>query len=183
MSVSTVSKLRGTGYNQVQTPRLDPQQQQLFSQAFGAISPSIGGAFGQLGQLAGGNAGAYEELEAPAFRNLQRGLGATASRFSGMGTGARRSGGFARETGDQSRQLAENLQGQRLGLQQGFMNQLMSLYSSLLGTETHENSLIQKQKPWWQELALSLGPGLAQAGTSFGGQAGLMKLFPKAFGM
>lgn len=183
MSTPAISSLKGTGYQQVSMPRLSPQQQQLFSQVFGAISPNIGQAYSRLGQLAGGDAGAYEELEAPAFRNLQRGLGETASRFSSMGTGARRSSGFNLEAGDLSRQLAENLQSKRLGLQQNAIQQLMSLFGNLMGTQTSENLLVPRQKPFWQELLGSLAPGLGQAATGFGGQYGLMKLFPQAFGM
>lgn len=184
MTLPAISSLKGTGYNQLTMPKLNPQQQQLFNQVSSALGPHLGNAVSGIGQMAsGGTPEQWAQLEAPALRQFGQLQGNIASRFSGMGSGARHSSGFQNTIGGAATDLAERLQGQRLGLQQNALSQLLGLYQSMIGTDTFENALLPKQKPWWQELLGSLAPGLAQAGTQFGGTAGLMKLFPMAFGM
>lgn len=183
MTTPSMSNSRNSGYNSFQLPTKNPQQMMAMQQGLSSLMPHLGNSFDRLGKLASGDDSAYSSLEAPAFRDLQAALGQTASRFSGMGTGARRSSGFNLAASDTARQLAENLQSQRLGLQGGFMNQLMSLYSNLLGQDTFENTLVPKQKPYWQEFATALAPSLGQAAGSFGGSAGLLKLFPQLLSM
>jgi hypothetical protein len=57
MSTGMAQGLRGTGYRQVST--LSPEQNQLFSQLMGGVSPGVGQGLSQLSQLAGGGSPEY----------------------------------------------------------------------------------------------------------------------------
>ncbi len=159
-----------SGYNVVQTPRMSPEMMQMVQQLRGKVEPGALGAVGQLSQLAsGGNEDMWKQLEAPAMRQFGQLQGNIASRFSGAGMGARRSSGFQNALSSESTDLAERLQSQRLGLQQGAQNQLMSLYSQLMQMDPYEISLMEKKKK-----GLNWGGGLkgavsgATAGSSLG---------------
>lgn len=172
MTTPTVSSLKGTGYNQIQFPRLSSEQQQLFSQVMGGASPGITAGLGNLSQLAAGGSPEYwKQLEAPAMRQFGELQGDIASRFSGAGTGARRSSGFQNTMGGASADLAERLQSQRLGLQQNAISQLMGLYGNLMGTEMYDTYLTPEKKKLskWRQL---LGAGLPIGGGILGGLLG-----------
>jgi hypothetical protein len=77
------------GYRPAQMQQFTPEQMQLFQQLFGHVGPD---SF--LNKLASGDQSQFEQLEAPALRQFQGLQGQTASRFSGMGTGAQKSSGF-----------------------------------------------------------------------------------------
>lgn len=184
MSTPTLSSIRGTGYKNVNIPRLSPEQSQLFQQSFGALSPHLGSTIENIGQLAGGGTPEmWEQLEAPAMRQFNQLQGQLSSRFSGMGTGARRSSGFQNASSGAATDLAERLQGQRLGLQQGAQKQLMQLYQSLMNSQPYENILQEKKKnnPWGSAFegagtgALTgsvFGPWGTAAGALIGGTTG-----------
>jgi hypothetical protein len=158
MATPNIQNLAGTGYQQLQIPRLSPQQQQLFSQVMGGATPGIMGGIGQLSQMAaGGTPEMWEQMEAPALAQFAGLQGQLASRFSGMGTGARRSSGFQQATGAAASDLAQQLQAQRTGLQQQAIRDLMGLYGNLMGTQQFETALIPQETPWWQNLLGSLG--------------------------
>lgn len=172
MSTPSVSSLKGTGYNQVQIPKLSREQQQLFSQVFGAAQGGIGSAVGQLGQMAGGgNEESWKQLEAPALRQFGQLQGNIASRFSGMGSGARRSSGFQNATNEAGVDLAERLQSQRMGFQQSAIQQLLGLYGNLMGTQTSDTAFLPRKKPFWQELLGAASGGAGQALGSAGSLA------------
>lgn len=174
-STPATSSLRGTGYKQIALPRLSPQQQQLFSDVFGPLHSGIGGAVGQISQLAGGGTPEqWAQLEAPALRQFGQLQGALGARFSGMGTGAQRSSAFQQAGNSAAQELAEQLQSQRLGLQQNAIQQLLGLYGNLMGTQTFENAILQKQIPPWKQALIGLAGGLGQLGQS-GGQLGIAK--------
>lgn len=179
------SGLKGTGYKQVSMPTMSPEQSQLFSQLIGGAGQGLGGGgLDYLSKLAaGGSPEMWEQLEAPAMRQFGGLTGQLASRFSGMGSGARRSSGFQNVMGEAGADLSERLAGQRMGLQQQAIRDLMGLSQSLLGQKTFESALIPKEMPFWKQLLGSAIPGLAQGASGFGGMAGLMSLYPKAFGM
>lgn len=167
----TASGLKGTGYKQVSLPTMSPQQMQLFQQVFSGIQPGLSSGLSQLSGLAGGGEDYFSQLEAPALRQFGQLQGNIASRFSGMGSGARRSSGFQNEMGGAAAGLAEKLAGQRMGLQQDAISQLLGLYSDLMGQQTSENFLVprQQRKKWYQSL---LGGSLPFAGTTAGGLLG-----------
>lgn len=170
MATPAVSKVKGTGYNQVQVPRLSPEQMSLFKQVFSQIQPGLTGALGHLGDLAGGgNEETWKQLEAPALRQFGQLQGNIASRFSGAGSGARRSSGFQNALSGAGADLAERLQSQRLGLQQDAIGQLLGLYGNLMGTQTQDTGFLPRQKPWWQQLLLGLNQAGSQAVGNFAG--------------
>lgn len=161
------------GYERGQLQNFTPEQMQLFQQMFGNLGPN---SF--LSKLAGGDESMFEQLEAPAMRQFQGLQGQLASRFSGMGTGARRSSGFQNTANQATSDFAEQLQSQRMGLQNQAIRDLMGMSNQLLGQKPYEQFRTPKQKPWWQELLGSLGGGASQglgtAGSIWGlGKAGL----------
>ena len=135
------------GYQQGQLQQFTPDQMQLFQQMFGQLGPE---SF--LGKLA-----------LRQFSELQGGL---ASRFSGMGSGARRSSGFQNTMSSAAGNFAEQLQSQRMGLQQQAIRDLMGMSGQLLGQRPYEQMLVEKQMPFWQQLTLGVGGGLAQGAGS-----------------
>jgi hypothetical protein len=172
----TVSKLKGTGYNAISVPT-DPRTSQLWEQIAGAINPGLKGGGDFLSKLAaGGDEGFWNQLEAPALRQFGELQGNIASRFSGMGTGARRSSGFQNALGGAGADLAERLQSNRLGLQNQAIQQLFSMGQHLLGTPLSQTGFAPRQKPMWQELLMALAPGVGQALGGIGGGWGLNKL-------
>lgn len=176
MATPTVSRVGKTGLQNISLPRLSPEQQQLFSQVMGSAQPGITSGVGQLSQLAAGNQDKFSALEAPALRQFQDLAGGLGARFSGLGTGAQRSSGFQHALGGAASDLAERLQGQRLGLQNQAIQQLMGLYGSLMGTDQFENILAPKKKPWWQELLAGLGGVAGQGAGTLGGLYGASRL-------
>lgn len=163
-------KLAG-GYKQGQMPNFTPDQMKLFQSLFSQVSPDS-----YTSRLAGGDQSLFEETEAPALRQFNALQGNLASRFSGMGSGARRSSGFQNQIGAQSSNFAQDLQSRRQELQRNAIKDLMGMSSELLGQRPYENFLIEpkKKQSFFQKLmggALPLAG--AAAGGIFGGPAGL----------
>lgn len=159
------SGLKGTGYKQVTTPTFSPEQTQLFQQLFGQVSPGS-----QLSRLAGGDQSRFQELEAPALRQFGQLQGGIASRFSGAGMGARRGSGFQNAQNTAAQEFAQNLQSQRLGLQQDALKDLMNMSNLLLGQRTFENTFVpkkQKKQSFWKQLLLGANEKGRDAAQSF----------------
>src|SRR6185312_14613461 len=76
------------GQRLAQVQNFTPQQLQLHEQNFQQVAPDS-----YLSRLAGGDQFMFDELEAPAWRQLQEAQGQTASRYSGAGMVARRVSG------------------------------------------------------------------------------------------
>ena len=168
-------KSKVSGYQQAQVSRLSPEQQQLFSMLMGGSMPGIQQGLGHLSQLAAGGTPEYwQQLEAPAMRQLGELQGGIASRFSGMGTGARRSSGHALAQGSLAEDFAEKLQSQRLGLQNQAIQDLLGIGRDLLGRDSIENIMVPKKKPFWQELLMGSSPGIGQ-GVGMGGSLAILK--------
>jgi hypothetical protein len=149
--------LKGTGYKQVTQQTFTPEQMNLFQQLFGQVGPE---SF--LGKLAGGDQSQFEQLEAPALKQFGQLQGDIASRFSGMGTGARRSSGFQNTLNSATQDFAGQLQSQRLGLQRQALQDLLGLSGELLGQRPYQTSFAEKKKPFWQELLGGLLGGAQQ---------------------
>jgi hypothetical protein len=152
LTPSSSKSLKKAGYEQVTTPRFTPEQMQLFQKLIGGSMGGIEAGLGNLSRLASGDESMFGELEAPALRQFGAVQGNIASRFSGAGSGSRRSSGFANTMTGASQSLAEQLQSQRMGLQQNAIQQLLGLGGSLLGQQPYESSLIPRKKPLWQDL-------------------------------
>jgi hypothetical protein len=140
-----------SGYKLKQVPQFTPEMSNLFDLLLGKSMGGAEGGLDFLSKLAQGDESMFEQLEAPAYSALQRGLGETATRFSKIG--AQDSSGFENMLAGQSSDLAEKLQSQRLGLRQGATKDLLGLSQNLLGQRPYENILQKKQ-------------------SGFGGQAG-----------
>jgi hypothetical protein len=158
---------------QVSLSLQNPEQQQLFSQTFGGISPHLTGAINQLGGMAsGGNEQDWQKMEAPAMRQFGALQGNIASRFSGMGSGARNSSGFQNTMGEAGTDLAERLAGNRMNFQQQALRDLLGLSQSLMGQRTHENALIPEEMPFWKQLLAALSAGTSTGAGLAAGMAG-----------
>jgi hypothetical protein len=146
-----------------------PEQMQLFQQLFGHLGPD---SF--LSKLAGGDESTFAEMEAPALRQFSGLQGNLASRFSGMGAGARRSSGFQNTANQASSDFAQGLQSQRLGLQRQAIGDLLGFSNQLLGQRPYETFATEKKPSFLESLMGGLGSGAGQAG----GAAAIMKLLP-----
>lgn len=151
------------GYRLGQLQQFTPEQMQLFQSLFSQVQP---GSF--LSKLAGGDQAAFGEMEAPALKQFAGMQGNIASRFSGMGSGARHSSGFSNAMNQASSDFAQQLQANRLNLQRQAIGDLMGLSESLLGQRPYERNIIKKQMPWWQQLLM----GINEQGRDFAMAAG-----------
>lgn len=153
--------------------KFSPEQMQLFQQLFSNVGPES-----YLSRLAGGDEQIFNEIEAPAMKQFSGLQGNLASRFSGMGMGARRSSGFQNTANQSAQDFASQLQSQRQSLQQQAIQDLMGLSNSLLQQEPY--GFVQKKKKssgWGGALGgltggalgfLSGGPGSALTGAQLG---------------
>lgn len=127
-------------YKLGQLQQYTPEQVQLYKQLFGHLSPDS-----HLGKLASGDQDYFAEMEAPALRQYNQLIGNTASRFSGMGVGARNSTGFQNTMNQQNSDFALNLASKRGDLQRQAIHDLMGLSHQLLGERPTERALFGKQ--------------------------------------
>lgn len=154
------------GYKRFQ--QYTPEAMQLYKQMFSQVNPES-----YLSRLAGGDEELYAQMEEPAMRQLSQLEGGLASRFSGMGLGARQGSGFKLQSGQLAADFAKDLQSQRLALRQQAIRELMGLSSDLL--EKQPYGLVKKQyKPnWWQSLMSGFAPAIgAGVGGYYGGNKG-----------
>jgi len=149
------------GYEQGTLQQFTPEQMNLFKSMFGQVGPD---SF--LGKLAGGDQSMFEQMEAPAMRQFQGLQGQLASRFSGMGMGSRRGSGFQNTMNQATSDFAQDLQSRRMDLQRQAIQDLMGMSSNLLGQKPQEQFLVEKQKPWWQQLLSGAAGGATQGLTS-----------------
>jgi len=155
------------GYQKGQLSQFTPQQMQLYERIFGHLGPDS-----YLSKLASGDQSMFEQLEAPALRQFGQLQGNIASRFSGMGSGARNSSGFQNTMNEASTDFASQLQSQRMGLTRQAIQDLMGMSESLLGQRPYEKFLTEKQTPFWQKMLEGiLGGAAGGLGQGFGSKA------------
>lgn len=150
-----------SGYKKSVLQQYTPEQIQLLSSLFSHVGPES-----YISKLAGGDEEAFQQMEAPAFRQFSELLGGLGSRFSGMGIGARKSSGFQNVSGQAASSFAQDLAAKRQEMRRQAIMDLMGISSSLLEKKPYETMLVQKQKPWWQELLIGAGQGAAQGLTT-----------------
>lgn len=158
------------GYKQYQTQNFSPEQMQLFQQMFSNVGPDS-----YLSKLAGGDQSLFDEIEAPAMKQFQELQGQNASRFSGMGLGARKGSGFQNVQNQATSDFAQQLQSQRMGLRNQALHDLMNMSNTLLNQKPYEQHLMPKERkqPFWQKLIGGAAPiAGGVAGGFFGGPAG-----------
>lgn len=156
------------GYKHGQMQQFTPEQMQLFQQMFGQVGPES-----YLSRLAGGDQDMFNEMEAPAMRQFGQMQGNIASRFSGMGMGARRSSGFQNTMNQAGSDFAQDLASRRQQLQQGAIRDLMGLSNQLLGQRPYEQFMIKKQPSFMQSLGGAIGENLGAFPKAFAQSQGL----------
>jgi hypothetical protein len=168
---STGGNIIPKGYKQGQMQQFTPEQMQLFQQMFAQVSPDS-----YLSKLAGGDESLFQEMEAPAMRQFQGLQGDLASRFSGMGMGARRGSGFQNAANQATSDFAMDLASKRQALQKQAIMDLMGLSENLLGQRPYEQFLQQKpQKSASSGWGSLIGAGVGGVGGFFaGGPAGAL---------
>ena len=130
-----------SGYRKAQLQQFTPEQMKLFSQMFSHLSPDS-----YTSRLASGDQGMFDEIEAPALKQFSALQGNIASRFSGMGSGARRSSGFQNSMNQAGADFAGQLQSQRQGLQRQAIQDLMNMSGQLLNQRPWETGLAEKRQ-------------------------------------
>lgn len=154
-----------SGYRSAQLPNFTPEMMSLFQMLLGGTQGGLGGGLDFLSKLSSGDESQFKQLEAPAMRQLQGTLGQIGSRFANAG--ALGSSAFQQEASGAATDLAERLQSQRMGLQQGAIDRLLGLSQNLLQQRPFEN--VMTPKTGWKDI---LGGLLGGAGGAFAGQFG-----------
>lgn len=147
-----------------------PEQMGLFQQLFGQVGPES-----YLSKLAGGDEETFRQMEAPALRQFSGIQGNLASRFSGMGMGARHSSGFQNTMGAAGSDFAQQLQSNRQGLQRQALMDLMGISSNLLQQQPYGLQEKQPKQSFLGSLFGGLSGGLGQAAGSLGTMYGAKK--------
>ena len=156
------------GYAAGSIQQFSPEQMGLFKSLFSQVSPGS-----KLAGLAGGDEAAFAPMEQQAMRDFQSFSGQNASRFSGLGMGARRGSGFQNAQTQGTQDFALQLANQRQGLQRQALQDLMGMSGMLLGQHPQENFLVKKDLPFWQQMGLGAVGGAGNAlGSLVGGLFG-----------
>lgn len=134
-----------SGYNVKNVQQFTPEQMQLFQMLLSGLTQEggLGGGFDFLKKLSSGEDSAFQQMEAPYFSALEKGLGQTASRFSRFG--ARDSSAFENALAGQTSDMAMQLGAQRNQMQMNALNSLLGLSSNLLGQKPFETMLQEKK--------------------------------------
>lgn len=167
----TSTGARVGGYKVGQLQNFTPEQMQLFRSLFSNVSPD---SF--LSKLAQGDQSGFAQSELPALRQFNEQQGNIASRFSGMGTGGRKSSGFKNTLNQASQEFSQNLQSRRMDMQRQALQDLLGFSNQLLGQRPYEQFLYQKpqKSSFLQQLLGGASQGLGSLGSMYGlGKLGL----------
>ena len=156
-----------SGYRVGKLGQFDKRQNRLYRQSFEDVGPDS-----YLSKLARGDEDVYNEIEAPAFRQFNELQGGLASRFSGMGVGARNSSGFQNTSNQYTSDFAQDLAAKRHELKRQSILDLQGLSRELLGQRPDKKFLVKKDYPQQQpdqsgDLLGGLLNGLAGAGAGY----------------
>jgi hypothetical protein len=155
------------GYELGRLQNFTPEQMELFRSLFSQLGPES-----YLSKLAGGDEGIFQQIEAPALRQFTGLQGGLASRFSGMGSGARRSSGFQNAANQQASEFAESLHAQRQQLQRDALRDLFGMSNQLLSQRPYEEFFLEKPPSFLESLFGGLGNLFGMFGGSAAGRAG-----------
>ncbi len=161
-----------SGYKAGRIQQFTPEMMNLFNSLFSHVSPDS-----YLSKLAAGDESLFGEIEAPALKQFSGLQGNLASRFSGMGMGARRSSGFQNTSNQAASDFAGQLQSRRQGLQREALQDLRGLSMDLLGQRPYEQFLTPEKPSFLQSLLGALGQGAGQFAGAAGGGYGMKNLF------
>lgn len=160
------------GYGAYSLPTMGGGQADIYNLLKNQFQGGAGDIYQKLFGMARGDAGTFDQLEAPALRQFQEQIAPQiAQRYAGSGISG--SSGLNNSLAGAGANLAENLQGQRLGLMQQSMHDVLHLGDLLLGTPTQQYGLYQKENQGrdWMQLLGSLGTqiGGGYLGSKLGG--------------
>lgn len=144
------------GYDQLKVSNQTPEQKSLFQGLFKALGMGGQDALGFLQKILSGDEQFFNQLEAPAYQNLEKAQAQTANRFSQVG--AQGSSAFQNALAGQSGQLASDLQSQRNQLMMGASKSLLDQSNNLLNIKPFENVLQKNDQVDWGELIAKAGP-------------------------
>ena len=153
-----------SGYKVRQLQNFDQPQMDLYNQSFSHVNPES-----YTSRLASGDQSLFAEMEAPAMRQFQELQGQNASRFSGLGLGARRGSGFQNQLSADTSNFAQDLASKRQGLMRQAIMDLHGMSQNLLNQRPYERFLEKKPEDQgfnWGGLAGGLIGGV---GGFFGG--------------
>ena len=156
----TVGQSKG-GLRPVQMQNFTPEIMKLFEQLQGHLGPD---SF--LSKLAGGDQSQFEQMEAPAMRQFQEMQGGIASRFSGMGSGGRRSSGFRNTMNQATSDFAQDLQSKRMDIQRNSLKDLMGMGQMLMEQKPFENKIMQKNPSFWHQFLNAIMQNVGQVGST-----------------
>jgi hypothetical protein len=127
------------GYDLAVMGNMLPEQKQLFGEQFEHVGRDSYNA-----RLARGDQSLFAEMEEPSMREFNELQGQTASRFSGMGQGGRRSSGFQNKMTQANRDFASQLASRRQELQRNAIKDLMGMSHTLLNEKYEDKALVER---------------------------------------
>jgi len=158
---------RPHGFQQFAINNYTPEQQRLFGDSFQHL-----GKDSYLNRLAMGDQSMFDEIEAPALRQFNQLQGGLASRFSGMGLGARKGSGFQNTMNAAAQDFAGQLQSQRSEMRNKAILDLMGLSNQLLNQRPQEKGYAEKpHKESFMDSALKWYTAYQGGSNSGGGNA------------
>ena len=146
-----------------------PAQMKIHKQNYAALGPDT-----DLARMAAGDQSYYDEMEAPALRQMSAQQSNIANRYSGGGLGNRNSSGFQQEQGEYASNFAQQLQANRQSLQRQAHNDLWTMSQQFLGQQPFNRQLVNKQKTGSNWKGLAGGAIGAVGGFMVGGPGGAM---------
>jgi len=159
--------LLGEGEKTKTKPIYSPQQEQLLGTARSGLEQQLPMGLENLRKILGGDQESFESFFAPARRDFeQKTLPSIAERFTGMlGEGSQRSSAFGQQLGQAGKEFEEDIFSQRLGMQQGALQQLLQLLQPSLAPTQYEYT--KPRQPGFLEnllaaVAQGAGSGLTQ---------------------
>lgn len=156
------------GHRAGQLQQFTPEALQMYQQLFGQLGPDS-----DLFKMASGDQSFFDEMERPALRDFGGIQGNIASRFSGMGMGARRSSGFQNTMNREGSDFAQRLASNRQNLSRQALKDLFEMSHMLMNEKPFERIISgkkEKEGTNWGGLA---GAGVGAVGGFFaGGPAG-----------
>jgi hypothetical protein len=161
------------GYDLGQLQQFTPEQLEMFKSLFPFLSEDS-----DLARLAGGDEEAFQEMEAPAYRDFNSLISGIANRFgtpSGGGQaqlGARKGSGFQNTLTAAGSNFAQDLQSRRQDLKRQALNDLMGYSNTLLQQRPTEKFLAPKPQKQgqtdWMSPVIRGGTGALVGGLTGG---------------
>lgn len=161
--------LFGKGAKTKTEPIYEPggEQENVLNQLLGALQQQLPAGLKGLENILGGREETFQQFAAPARRGFEeQTLPSIAERFTGtFGPGSQRSAAFGQQLGQAGKALEEDIFSQRLGLQSGALQNLMSLLGPATAPREYK-AFMPRESGFLENILTSLLGG----GLSFGGK-------------